>query len=132
MNGGPIAEIVRRIATLEETVRRIASRQPRPLAWLATTAIDSATVTSYTATLGDAVIYCNTTTAGITIVPPAAASAKDVTYFIFKTNAGANNVTIDPPGGELINGAATLAFNTQYGCKIIHCDGSAWYVLSGS
>jgi len=47
-----------------------------------------------------------------------------------KNTAAAGTVTIDPAGAETIDGAATLAFSTQYASISIVCGGSGvWYIF---
>lgn len=40
--------------------------------------------------------------------------------------AGANNITVDAAGAELIDGAATSVINTNYGVLRLYCNGAKW------
>ncbi len=57
----------------------------------------------------------------------AAATLGD-TWWISLCNIGARRVTIDPDGGEFIDGVATLPLWPNQGC-FIFCDGSAFYTI---
>ena len=50
---------------------------------------------------------------------------------VIKRVAGAaNNVTIDPNGAELIDGAATYTLSALNASAMIQCNGTGWYVLA--
>ena len=83
---------------------------------------------NYTATLTDSVIECNATGGAFTVTLPAAASSTGVKYFIKKTDASANAVTVDPNGAELIDGVSTKALSSQYASYTIICNGSSWSI----
>jgi hypothetical protein len=53
------------------------------------------------------------------------------TVFIkdFTGNAVTFNITINGGGGQLIDGAASYAINTNYGCVKVTFTGSAWSIL---
>lgn len=40
--------------------------------------------------------------------------------------AGANNITVDASGAELIDGAATSVISTNYGVLRLYCNGTKW------
>lgn len=65
-------------------------------------------------------------TANLTLSPIAAVSLGDGFAFAVIPNTGVT-VTIDPNGSELIDGAASKAFNKV---AIIYCNGSSFYSLS--
>jgi hypothetical protein len=119
----PMPDITRDIGTLTQRVRTTHSG-----GYVA--GIVSKTA-SYTATASDYTILCDSTSGAITITLPAAASHTGRIYFIRKTVASANAVTIDPNAAELVNGAATypVADNTVVQ---IQCDGTNWHILSVS
>jgi hypothetical protein len=56
---------------------------------------------------------------------PAAATAGN-NYFVTVRNGGGGNLTIDPAGAEIINGAATLALSPG-DSAILVTDGAVWY-----
>jgi len=43
--------------------------------------------------------------------------------------AGTNNITIDPEGGTLIDGALTYVMNANYESKTVYSDGTNWFVI---
>lgn len=43
--------------------------------------------------------------------------------------AGTNNITIDPEGSTLIDGALTYVMNANYESKTVYSDGTAWWVI---
>ena len=88
----------------------------------------TSTDSPYTVNKNDSVILANTTGGSITINLLAAEQMKEKRLIVKKT-AAANTVTIDPNGSETIDGAATLAWTTQYVSRDIVSDGSNWFVV---
>jgi hypothetical protein len=62
-------------------------------------------------------------------LPPAAAHVGGQ-YFIKKVDASSNNVTIQPNGLELVDGASSDVLTTQYQSSTIVSDGSGWFKIS--
>lgn len=91
----------------------------------ATRAVTAAT----TITAADALVLVDTTSGAVTVTLPAAAVSTGKRFTVKKTNAGANNVTLDGDGSETIDGAATLAWNTQYAAYTVQSDGSVWWIV---
>jgi len=91
------------------------------------------TAISYTATTDDLIIAVTSTAAARTITLPSIASVGVGKYYIIMDESGgaaANNITIDPDGAELINGAATYAINTNYGSVTIYTNGgTGWFIV---
>lgn len=85
---------------------------------------------TYTATTSDYTVRCNAAAGVMSVNLPAAASCAGSLMAIKKIDATANAVTIDPAGAETIDGAATLAMSTQYGCTVIQSNGVSWDVIS--
>lgn len=85
----------------------------------------------YTATLGDVVLTCNTTSGRIWITLPAASSALGKLFVIKKTDSSAFSVTVTPAAGEAIEGGHAIVFSTQYNTIGIQCDGTQWWILWG-
>jgi hypothetical protein len=85
----------------------------------------------YTATANDHTIDFTDFAASRTLTLPAAASHTGRIYYIRKSAASGNALTIDPNAAETINGAATyvVADNTTVQ---IQCTGTAWIILSVS
>lgn len=87
------------------------------------------TVTATTTlTATDCIIQVNNSTAATINLPAAAGSNKKI-YIIKKISGASLNVTIDPSGSELIDGAATKALTLQYSSVIIYCTGTGWAIV---
>jgi hypothetical protein len=86
--------------------------------------------TTYVATAEDFTLLCDATGGAFSVTLPAAASSTGRTYFIKKTDASANAVTIDANGAETIDGATTLLLEDQYEGALIRCNGTAWSVVA--
>ena len=84
---------------------------------------------NYTATSSDSVITVDATSGAVTITPDAAATAVGQTLTIVKIDSGSNNVIFDPSGSELVNGASTKSWNTQYQSFTFISNGTAWYTI---
>ena len=85
--------------------------------------------TTYTATTTDCV-FLVTAASPWTLTLPAALGNTGLTYYIKKTDATANAITIDGSGSEAIDGATTNAdINAQYDAMTIVCDGSNWHII---
>lgn len=70
---------------------------------------------TYSADDADDVLLVDTTSAAFTITLPSVEQLlRGKLFTIVKTNAGANNVTVQGTGGQTIDGAASVAFNAQY------------------
>lgn len=87
------------------------------------------TTTATTLTAGDDVLLVDTTAGNLTITLPAASTHRGHAFTVKKTVA-ANTLTLDGAGAETIDGAATLAWATQWTAYTVVSDGTAWYVLS--
>lgn len=85
--------------------------------------------TGYTIGDTDDIVTGDTTSAGFTLTLPAAASSTGKIVTVVKTIA-ANTLTIQGAGSELINGSNTLALTTQYSCRTLVCNGTAWLVIA--
>lgn len=75
-----------------------------------------------------ALMVKRTATSACTITLPTVQVIDNRVVWVFDMgNAGANNITIDTQGAELINGAATLVLSSNYAwAKIVAFDGN-WY-----
>ena len=89
------------------------------------------TVTTTTYTVGDeSVIYVDDDTAGgdVTItLPPVALSNDRLLYF--KKIGSTGDMILDGEGSETIDGATTRTVSPQWDADLLHCNGSAWFVL---
>lgn len=90
-------------------------------------AVRSVTV-SGNLTGADAVILADTTGGSVTLALPAAGINRGQMLQVKKTVA-ANTVTLDGIGSETIDGAATLAWTTQYQSYTVVSDGSQWLIV---
>jgi hypothetical protein len=86
------------------------------------------TSVSTNTTLGNThfLVLVNATGGAVTITLPSASGNTGRMYVIMKTDASANSVTIAPTGGQFINGAASISFNTQWQKYTVMSDGSNW------
>lgn len=91
-------------------------------------------VTSVSATTtadeSDTVLLVNANAGSRIINLPSASSALGRVYFIKKTDASVNSVTIDGAAGETIDGSTTKVLSTQYHAVKIISNGSNWFILS--
>lgn len=70
---------------------------------------------TYSASEDDDVLLVDTTSAAFTVTLPLVDDAmRGKLFTVVKTNAGANNVTVQGSSGQTIDGAASVAFNTQF------------------
>lgn len=87
------------------------------------------TVTATTTlTATDCIIQVNNSAAATINLPAVAGSNKKI-YIIKKISGASLNVTIDPSGSELIDGATTKALTLQYSSVIIYCTGAGWAIV---
>lgn len=89
------------------------------------------TAINYTVLVTDYIVGITSTAAPRTITLPPAAMAEFGRIYVIKDQsggAGTNNITIDPDGAELIDGAATKVINTNYGAMAIYSNGLGWFV----
>lgn len=77
----------------------------------------------------DDIILMNAVGGALTVNLPSAASAAGKVFYIKKTDASGNSVTIDASGGETIDGALTVALTTQYQSRTIVSDGTQWWII---
>jgi hypothetical protein len=85
--------------------------------------------TPYTVLSTDFILLVNTTAAARTINLPAVASGTRILFVVdHLASANTNNITIDGNGAETIDGASTSVISTARGCKLLVCDGTAWYI----
>src|SRR6266436_1337070 len=87
-----------------------------------------AKTTTYTAIAGD-VVLANTTGGGFTITLPLSSSNKNQAIRVKKTSSDGNTVTVGISGGDLIDGASTKTFTSQYTSIDVIADGSGnWWI----
>jgi len=87
-----------------------------------------AKTTTYSAIAGD-VVLANTTGGGFTITLPLSSSNKNQAIRVKKTSSDGNTVTVGISGGDLIDGASTKTFTSQYTSIDVIADGSGnWWI----
>lgn len=84
---------------------------------------------AYTATDSDIIIVCDASSGAFTITLPTAVGRRGKAFYIKKTDATANAVTIDADGAETIDGALTQVIAMQYNSLSLVSDGSNWHIL---
>ena len=95
--------------------------------------VTTVTSTPYSATSGVAgVLLVNAASAAITINLPAASGNSGLIFYIKKTDATANIVTIDPNSTETIDGSSTYVLSTQNEFIQVACNGRAWFIIGQS
>lgn len=81
----------------------------------------------FTVAHGERTYLCDAGAGGITVTLPAGLPGEQ---FCIKKVAGAGSVTLDPAGGNLIDGAASAAIATQWASLEVQSDGTDWFVVS--
>lgn len=132
--GGRVAELFASLDDSLDTLIRLLNARMKGLeAELGALGRVGATTRAVTATTtltaADALLLVDTTSGAVTVNLPAVTSSAGKRFTVKKTNAGANNVTLDGDGSETIDGAATLAWNTQYAAYTVQSDGSVWWIV---
>jgi hypothetical protein len=59
----------------------------------------------------------------------AAVAALGLEQVPVRPEVAANTLTLDPANAETIDGAATLAWTTQYQCFTVYSDGTEWWIV---
>lgn len=90
---------------------------------------------AYTIITTDHTIFADATGGAFTITLPTAASSYDAVnscgdfYIIKRINTGANVVTVQANGVELIDGANTAPIISQYASITVQSNGTQWFIL---
>ena len=84
---------------------------------------------TYTATASDEVIFVDATAGAVTINLPTAVGISGKAYYIKKTDASINAVTVDASGTETIDGALTMTTITRFVSWTLVSDGANWGIL---
>ncbi len=82
-----------------------------------------------TLTENDDLLLVNTTGGGVAVNLPPVAGTRGKIYFIKKIDASANNVTLTDNASDLIDGAGTLVWNTQWQSYTVISSGATWNVV---
>lgn len=77
----------------------------------------------------DLIIGVNSTLGAYTVTLPTALTGKLIIVKDVGGNALANNITVDTPGAETIDGAANQTIGANYGTLRIYCDGTNWFLI---
>ena len=99
------------------------------LSLLHTSIAKTATYTVTTADRGKLINFDCTTGNMVAELPAAATAGNGFAVAIKKTDAGANYLTVDPNGAELIDGSASHILRLQNYCVLIVCDGTGWKII---
>ena len=84
---------------------------------------------NYTLLTTDYQIFGDATGGAFTVTLPTASSGTGQIYSIIKTDAVANNVTVQGNGAELINAANTYVLTVQFQSVTIISNGTKWLVI---
>lgn len=79
----------------------------------------------------ETIILADASAGNVTINLPAAANDPGRIIGAIKIDASGNSVIFDGDGAELVNGALTKSFSTQFQKLILICDGFNWYGIAG-
>ena len=85
---------------------------------------------STTITTSDYAILANSTAGAIAVTLPAASTVTGRIFFVKRVNAGANSVSVNPVGGEVLDGAPWHTLSAQWARVEIISNGSAWFIIS--
>jgi hypothetical protein len=75
------------------------------------------------------ILYCDCSSGAITVNLPTAVGNDGLTYWIKKTDAGSNAVTIDPNGAETVDDAASLVISSYLDSYTVNSDNAEWWVI---
>lgn len=93
--------------------------------------VTAAKTSNYTADAStDDFIPCNATGGAFTVTLPTAVTNSGKRFWIYKTDATLNAITIATTGGQTINLQSTWTLNTRYESVQVVSDGSNWLVVS--
>lgn len=101
-------------------------------AWTSLAYITRAVVSksaNYTLQISEAGALCDASGGAFAITLPTAASAKDVEFFVKKTDSSVYAVTIDGDGSETIDESTTQVISSQYDCITVYSDGTEWWII---
>jgi hypothetical protein len=90
------------------------------------------TAANYNVQSNDYLVAVTNTAAPRTVTLPSAITMGDGKVFIIKDESGgaaANNITINPQGGQTINGAASIIINTNHGFVQLYSNGANWFTM---
>jgi len=90
---------------------------------LRTTAITTTTMAT------DSIILADATSGALTIDLLTAVGRTGRVYGVKKIDASANAVTVDPAGGETIDGATTKVLSTQYASVTFVSNNANWFII---
>ncbi len=90
--------------------------------------VRTVTTTPVTLSVQDKGLVVDATGGAATVNLPAAATVPFKIYRVKKKDSGGNTVTIDPNGGELIDGATTHVLTAQNQSVTFQSDGTEWWI----
>lgn len=85
---------------------------------------------STTISTDDHLIFCDAAGGAFTVTLPDAADCPGSLFYLKKTEAGANAVTIDTDGGQIEGGASVTLAGGSRTARIIASNGSAYWVVA--
>lgn len=93
-------------------------------------AAPTVTSTSGTFTASANTIYLIDTSGGTaTVTLPSAVSGATIYLKDSSGDANTNNITVNTPGAETIDGAASLTMDSDFEQKTLVSDGTDWFIL---
>jgi hypothetical protein len=78
----------------------------------------------------DDTIVADATGAAFSVNLPAVATSARLEFCLKRSNAGANNVTLQANAAETIDGANTYVLTVQYQAVTVQCDGAVWWIVA--
>ena len=81
------------------------------------------------AATANATHFVNTSGGAATVTLPAASTDRFVRIKDISGNANTNNITVNTPGAETIDGDSSHVMDSNYGSKVFVSDGTNWYIL---
>ncbi len=98
-------------------------------AWRQVIFATSAKTADYTLTSGDTVVMANATSGNVIITLPVASTVSGYRFYVKRTDASANTVTIARSGSDTIDGATSQTLDAQYTSVTVVSDGSNWFII---
>jgi hypothetical protein len=87
---------------------------------------------NYTLTNADNIVICDASAGAFTISLPSAVGIAGRMYTIKKVDSSPNAVTVAPPPGQTIDGAASYVLSAQWKYVTVVSDGSNWFIIANN
>ncbi len=98
-------------------------------AWRQVIFATAAKTANYTITSSDTVIMADATSGNVTITLPVASGVSGYRFFVKRTDASGNTVSVARSGSDTIDGQTSQSLALQYTSLTIVSDGSNWYII---